>query len=96
MIKVKSRAELFAVPKTSEPSKPSVSDVVNAALESLAKQAEATSNMIQAMAQSQQETGKRLADLAGERRQPIRLEADIVRDTETGKMKRVIITPIHK
>lgn len=100
MIKVKSRADLYPVPKPAEPvkapePKPEISEGLNAALEFLARQARATSIAIQALTETQKETGQRLVALAGERKPPIRLDADIVRD-KAGKMTRVIITPIHK
>lgn len=102
MIKFPSRAALHPVPKVVEPdpapapeAKPEVSDVVNAALESLAQQVQATSRAIQIMAESQNESGKSPAVQVVERKQPIRLEADIVRDIRTGRMEKIIITPVH-
>lgn len=102
MIKVKSRADLYPVPKATEPAKetepeqqPSVSDVVNAALESLAKQVQATSLAIQELAENQKAPAQLPVPQVVERKQPIRLEADIVRDLRTGRMEKIIITPIH-
>lgn len=100
MIKIPSRSALHQVPKLVPPApvpevKPAVSDVVNAALESLADSTRAAFLMIEHFAKAQQQTSKQLVDLAAERKPPIRLEAEIIKD-KNGKMTNVVIRPIHK
>ena len=100
MIKVKSRSDLYPAKVTAlkvvetkpEPT-PSVTDVVNEALEELAIRSTAMIGMIGRLVEAQEQANNQPA-LPVERK-PIRLEASVVRDNKD-RMSHLVITPVYE
>lgn len=90
-IKLSSRS---VAPEVEVPATPDPSEAINAALESLTRQTQLAMQMIARVSEGQKQTHDDLLSMAAARTPPIRLEADIERDSD-GKMTRVVITPIR-